>query len=104
MARIEINVITGNIELHPDVDPPPPDPVQVPNAVSRRQFKRGLLNIGMLDAVESAVASSGDRSLQIDWAEAQYVERTNPFVTQLATSLGKSESDIDALFIMAAGL
>jgi hypothetical protein len=37
---------------------------------TRRQVKLALLQIGLLDTVEAAVAASGDRAMQISYADA----------------------------------
>lgn len=76
----------------------------VPASVTRRQFKLALLGIDLLDDVEAMIAASGDRALQINWEEALEFERGNPFVAQMAAALGKTEADVDALFVLAATL
>lgn len=72
----------------------------VPLAVTRRQFKLGLLSLGLLDEVDQMIASSGDRPLQIDWAEALQFERQHRNIQSIASALNKSESDVDDLFIL----
>lgn len=83
---------------------PPTPVVLIPQSVTRRQFKLALLNIGLLDNIESVIAASTDRALQINWTEALDFRRDNPFVASMATALGKSEAEIDALFIAAAAI
>lgn len=73
----------------------------VPQSVTRRQFKLALLQIGLLDDVEAMIAASGDRALQINWAEALDFERDNAFVAQMSAALGKTASEVDDLFILA---
>ena len=72
--------------------------------VTRRQFKLGLLAIGLLDDVEAAIAASNDRALQINYAEALDFDRSNPFILQMSAALGKTDPEIDALFQLAASL
>ena len=72
--------------------------------VTRRKFKLGLLAIGLLDDVEAAIAASGDRALQINYAEALDFDRNNQFVLQMSQALGKTDAEIDALFQLAASL
>ena len=86
------------IELPPVVVAPPPT---VPPSVTRAQFKLALLDLGLLTAVESLVAGSGDQALQINWAERLEFERNHPLVIATA-ALGKTEAEIDALFVLAA--
>lgn len=83
---------------------PPTPVVLIPQSVTRRQFKLALLGIGLLDNVEGVISASTDRALQINWTEALDFRRDNPFVASMATALGKSEAEIDALFIAAAAI
>lgn len=83
----------------------PPTPVVIiPQSVTRRQFKLALLDMGLLGNVESVISASTDRALQINWTEALDFRRDNQFVASMATALGKSEAEIDALFIAAAAI
>lgn len=92
---------------------PPPLPayeapaVVVPAAVSRRQGRLALIDAGLLDQVEAYIGSLEDprdrRIAQVEY-DADTWERFNPFLCQLWSALGKSESELDALFVMAAGL
>lgn len=84
-------------ELKEYVEPPP----QVPLSVTRRQLKLALLQADLLDEVETMIAGSTDRALKINWEDAKDFERSNSFVAQLGTLLGKTQSDIDAMFILA---
>lgn len=86
------------------IHPLPPENAGVPSSVTRRQFKLALLEIDLLDSVEAVIAASNDRSLQINWAEALDFERNNQFVAQMAAALGKTDAEIDALFITAKTL
>ena len=78
--------------------------VPVPQSVTRRQFKLGLLAIDLLDDVETMIAASTDRALQINWSEALDFERNNPFVLQMSAALGKTEAEVDDLFRAAKSL
>ena len=87
----------------PYTAPPPPVP-PVLASPTRRQLKLVMLQAGLLDAVEYAVANSGDRALQIEWAEALEFDRDNPSVATLAAALGKTDEEIDALWALARSL
>lgn len=92
-------------DLYADGEFTRPEPVvEVPQSVTRRQFKLGLLAIDLLDDVETMIAASTDRALQINWSEALDFERNNPFVLQMASLLGKSEAEVDDLFRLGATL
>ena len=75
-----------------------------PITVTRRQFKLALLQQGLLDTVEALIASSGDRALQLNYAEAIEFNRYNPLILQMAESLEKSSAEIDAFFSFAASI
>lgn len=83
------------------VAPPAPEAI-VPQIVSRAQFKLALLDLGLLDDVDALVAASNDPALQINWADRQEVERNHPLVIATAAALGKTDAEIDALFVLAA--
>lgn len=86
------------------IHPLPPENAGVPSSVTRRQFKQALLQIDLLDTVGAMIAASEDRSLQINWEDALDFERNNQFVVQMAGALGKTDAEIDALFINAKTL
>lgn len=81
---------------------------QVPQQVTRRQAKQALLLAGKLHLVQpaiDAIADATQRSLvQIEWDDSQVFERSRPTLMALATALGMSAGDLDALFIAAAQL
>lgn len=76
----------------------------VPKSITRRQFKLALLGMGLLDDVEAAVAASPDRALQISYNDALDFERNNPLILAMSAMLGKTEEELDALFILGASL
>jgi|SRR5690625_3733743 len=85
--------------------PPPPAPAPVPAQVTRRQGRLALLDVGKLDAVESAIAAISDpverRAAQIEY-EADTWERGNAFLQAMWAQLGGTEEELDELFILAA--
>ncbi|WP_343698840.1 hypothetical protein [Caulobacter sp.] len=78
--------------------PPPP----VPDKVSRMQAKQALLHFGLLDQFDDAIATSGDRSLQLYWAETSEFHRNHSKVSQLGESQGLTSAQLDDLFRFAA--
>lgn len=85
----------------------PVDEKGVPKAVSMHHAQLALLNAGLLDMVEEAIAAiPGDagRAARITWSKATTVERNNPLVVQLSSALGLTSEQIDALFVFAATL
>jgi hypothetical protein len=83
------------------IAPPAPESI-IPQIVTRAQFKLALLSLNLLDTVESLVAGSADRALQINWAERLEFDRNHPLVLTTAAALGKTDAEIDALFLLAA--
>ena len=84
------------------VDTPPPPPV-VPQVVSRAQFILALLHLDLLDEVEAAIAQA-DRATQVNYKERLEFERNYPLMLTMAAVLGKTEAEIDGLFMLAATL
>lgn len=80
--------------------PPDPEPVQVPQVVTIRQAKLALLQAGLLDDVDAAVAQA-DRATQIEWEYATEVKRDWPTISKLQVALGMTDSQIDDLFLLA---
>lgn len=79
-------------------------PETVPRSITRRQFKLALLGMDLLDEVETAIAASTDRALQISYNDALDFERNNPLVLAMSAMLGKTEAELDALFIAGSKL
>jgi len=86
---------------------PKPAPVFIAS-VTMRQARLALLGAGLLDAVEAAIAAMPDatqrRAAEIEWEYAQTVDRESPFTQQLASGLGLTSEQLDALFTQAAAL
>ena len=88
------------------VNSPIPQPPFVPT-VSKRQAKRALLDAGLLDAVESAIAAmpaQQRRQAKIEYEDATEWRRDWPLITTLAQSIGLTDSQIDALFVAASAI
>lgn len=81
--------------------PPDPEPIQVPQIVTIRQAKLALLQAGLLDDVDAAVAQA-DRATQIEWEYATEVRRDWSTLLTLQAALGLSDQQVDDLFISAA--
>ena len=76
-------------------------------SIPMRQARLGLLQAGLLGAVEAAIAALPEpkrSAAQIEWEYSNEVQRHNGFVSELAPLLGLSEPALDALFISAAAL
>lgn len=84
------------------VPKPAPAPI-VPQSVTMRQARLALYAAGLLNTVETAIASAG-QAAAIEWEYAQEVQRNAGLVPQMASALGMTETQIDDLFISAAVL
>jgi hypothetical protein len=86
-----------------------PAPVQapVPQSVTMRQCRIALLDAGLLDAVQSSIATmpgtEGERA-RIDWEYALEVRRDWPLISYMAGDLGLTDEQVDDLFVAAAAI
>jgi hypothetical protein len=103
MKRLIVNAETGTqtlIDIPADEIETPH--VVVPESVLRHQARLALLAAGLLETAEAAIAS-GPAALKI-WYEAPTFSRADPNIALVATALGLTDADVDALFIEAAKL
>jgi len=80
-------------------------PPAVPQSITRRQALLALLQAGLLDDVEAAVAEA-DRAVQIEWQHASVFERSHPLLLGIAARLDPplTEEQVDDLFRAAAAI
>lgn len=88
------------VDLFPWQDRPVPVPT-VPQVVSRFQARAALYTVGLLAAVEAAIADA-EPLVQMAWVDAQEFRRDSPTILALATVLSLSGRQVDDLFIAAA--
>lgn len=85
-------------------DAPPAPPAATPDRVSMLAARTVLYTEGLLGMVEEIIVSmpgeAGDLA-RIKWATALTVRRDDDLVTQVIPALGKSELQIDAMFMAA---
>lgn len=93
----------GPVAPYVPAPPPPPAPPVVPTRVEMAQARLALLQEGLLDDVEAAM-SSMPRDAQIEWEFRSHVVRNSPLVTALAAQLHLNDTQLDALFTLAASL
>lgn len=77
------------------------------DSVTMRQARLALLDAGLLQAVEGAIAQMPEpqkSAALIEWEYASTVERTNPLLARVLPEMGVTETDIDALFQRAQTL
>lgn len=86
--------------------PPAPEPVYVPQQITRAQGKAALIMQGLWDAVLDYVASIQDptqRALaNVALHDTSTWERSSPFLNAAAAGFGMTSEQLDALFIQAS--
>jgi hypothetical protein len=73
----------------------------IPQSLTPRQFWRAVRSMGLTVSVNAAIAAA-DEDTQIDAREALEFRRDWPALVAIAVALGKTEADIDALFVLGA--
>jgi len=96
-----VQVETGELEFNTDLFIPN---IPVPNEVTMRQARLELNKRGLLDSVNSILASADSAEAQIEWDYSNTIQRDNVLIATLAVALGLSNDDVDALFISAKKL
>lgn len=79
------------------------DAPTVPASITRLQGRLALNAVGLLGQVDAAVAAA-DAATQIWYADALTWHRADPILAAMASVLGLSSSQVDALFVQAAAL
>lgn len=85
---------------------PSPGPV-VPASVTMRQARLALLQAGLLNTVNDAVAAMPGvegQAARIEWEYSQEVQRNKALVQALAPVLNLTDAQLDQLFIAASTL
>lgn len=87
----------GNTPLHVA-----PEPILIPQIVTRAQGRQALLSAGMLDRIEAYMADPATpRADKLAWEDIQDFRRDSPLLIRLADMLGLTDKQIDELFIAA---
>jgi hypothetical protein len=85
----------------------PPDPAEIlateraAMVVSRFQARAALLNAGLLDQIEEALATV-DPFAKLAWTDAVEFRRNSPTIAALQSAVGLTDEQIDDLFRAAA--
>ncbi len=101
MIDVTINVVTGEVT---EVFGPEEllNRTRAAMKCSARQSRLALLEVGMLDAAQTAVANSGNQAMHISWEYATEWHRTDPMIDAISAALGLDSDAVDALFVRAA--
>ena len=106
--RTVVDLTTGEVETRPLTPEeiaslPAPQPVPIPQTVTRFQAFAALHLAGHLPAVEAIMAEPETPMLaKLAWDNALSFERNSPTLASLAAMLGMTDADLDALFTTAA--
>ena len=79
-----------------------PKSIAVPRALTPLQAKLQLLELGLLDEVDTLVAT--DRKIQLYWEYALTIERNNEVLLSMAEQIGLTSEQLDDMFIEASKL
>ena len=69
--------------------------------VTRYQAKAALLQAGLLETVEQAIAATDDPLITLAWAEAGF-ERMSPLIAEMQSVIGLTDEQVDDLFRTAS--
>lgn len=103
---VSVDVVTGDVyeqvipSAEPDPEPTPEELRAFMPIITARQLR--LVLLPQLDEVESLIASSNDRALQVEWEYATTFERLHPAIVSIGAALGLTPEQIDELWIDAA--
>lgn len=79
---------------------------RVPASITKRQARQELIQAGLIGAIESAINAIPDatqKALMLSWwNDSQEYERNHPELAQMATAIGLTEAQIDAMFVNAS--
>lgn len=74
------------------------------NSITMRQARLVLLNAGLLELVDNAIATGSDEVLKVEWEYATEVRRDWGNLISMALTLGITEEQLDDMFIQASKL
>lgn len=75
----------------------------VPQTLTPRQFRLAMLSAGVTPDTVTSMLSDNPAAL-IEWEYASEIKRDHPLIGALAAQMGKSEAEIDQIFIMGDNL
>lgn len=78
-------------------------PVAVIPDITAWQLTQALIELDMIAAVESLVATTTDPLIKYGWHKATTYSRRDPVVLAAQAGMGLSDAQVDGLFMLAAG-
>jgi hypothetical protein len=71
--------------------------------VSAVQIRKALTRMGLREQVESAVAA-GSQDLKDEWEWSATFKRNHPSIEEMRVAIGRTQQEVDDLFLLAATL
>lgn len=93
-----LSLVDGNVVEYATYSPVV---IEVPERISMMQARMVLLNAGLLDEVQTFVASA-PTAVQIYWEYASHIHRDHEVVVAIGEELSLNSDALDALFIAGA--
>lgn len=95
------SVLPEGAVVEPYTPPPPP----IPQTVTRFQARVALVQAGHFDTIDTYIATLPKTDVKrLAWEDAAEWERASPTLNFLANMLGLTDTDVDALFILASSI
>ena len=86
-------------------EPYAPPPTPIPQSVTRFQARVALVQAGHFDTIDTYIATLPKTDVKrLAWEDAAEWERASPTLNFLANMLGLTDTDVDALFILASSI
>ena len=74
------------------------------DSITMRQARLVLLNAGLLELVDNAIATGSDEVLKVEWEYATEVRRDWSNLISMALTLGITEEQLDNMFLEGSKL
>lgn len=108
--RYEINILTGERTEHPDAPLQPMTPEQIRElyiqsmpVLTPWQMRKALRAAGLMPTIKAAIAAAPEE-VQEAWEFASEFRRDNELIESFRVALGKTDEEIDQLFLLGETL
>lgn len=102
------NAQIGWVLVAGQLQPPDPNSLPVPRAVTMRQARLQLIEDELLDDIEAALNAITNpkqrEKAKAEWEHSREVQRTHPLVNAVLAGLGYTSAQVDELFRRASVL
>ena len=105
-TRDGVEEVNGIWQYKWKIETIPPAPVVIPMEVTQRQAKEELIDIDLIDSIEAflnAIPDPKQKRIGLNWYNnSQVFMRNNQFLNYVWNYLGKTQVELDTMFINAA--